>query len=131
MLDEDFRLQLIEVNTNPCLETESPLLARIIPELIENTFKLVLDPLFPSPDVVASRKQQINELPQEIKYCLIFDDEIEGPELKVKFEEYYSKMGVEGAAKNEIESDVEDELVEEEVADEEEEEDSADNDNNL
>ena len=33
MIDENFKLSLIEVNTNPCLETESPLLARIIPEL--------------------------------------------------------------------------------------------------
>jgi tubulin monoglycylase TTLL3/8 len=49
MLDENFKLSLIEVNTNPCLETESPLLARIIPELIESTFKIVLDPIFPSP----------------------------------------------------------------------------------
>ena len=39
MLDENFKLSLIEVNTNPCLETESPLLARIISELLENTFK--------------------------------------------------------------------------------------------
>ena len=39
MLDDQFKLNLIEVNTNPCLETESPLLARIIPELIDNTFK--------------------------------------------------------------------------------------------
>ena len=39
MMDEDFRLILIEANTNPCLETESPLLSRIIPELIESTFK--------------------------------------------------------------------------------------------
>ena len=39
MIDEDFKLSIIEVNTNPCLETESPLLTRIIPELIENTFK--------------------------------------------------------------------------------------------
>ena len=39
MLDDQFKLSLIEVNTNPCLETESPLLARIIPELIDNTFK--------------------------------------------------------------------------------------------
>lgn len=39
MLDDNFKLSLIEVNTNPCLETESPLLARIIPELLDNTFK--------------------------------------------------------------------------------------------
>ena len=39
MLDEDFKLILIEVNTNPCLETDSPLLSRIIPELLEASFK--------------------------------------------------------------------------------------------
>ena len=39
MIDDDFKLSLIEVNTNPCLETDSPLLSRIIPELIEASFK--------------------------------------------------------------------------------------------
>ena len=39
MMDDDWKLVMIEANTNPCLETESPLLSRIIPELIESTFK--------------------------------------------------------------------------------------------
>lgn len=39
MIDEDFRLYLIEVNTNPCLEVCCPLLARIIPEVLDNCFK--------------------------------------------------------------------------------------------
>ena len=63
MLDEDFRLYLIEVNTNPCLEICCPLLARIIPELLDNTFKIVLDPLFPGPDQTHNRKAQVNQLP--------------------------------------------------------------------
>ena len=82
MIDTDFKLSLIEANTNPCLETESPLLARIIPELIENTFKVVLDPLFPSPDLTTNRKLSINELPQELKYTLIFDEETDGPTVR-------------------------------------------------
>lgn len=82
MMDDDFKLILIECNTNPCLETESPLLSRIIPELIESTFKVVLDPIFPSPDLTTNRKLLINELPQELKYILIFDEDIDGPELK-------------------------------------------------
>lgn len=49
MLDENFRLYLIEVNTNPCLEMSCPLLARIIPEVLDNTFRIVLDPIFPAP----------------------------------------------------------------------------------
>jgi tubulin--tyrosine ligase len=50
MIHDDFKLNLIEVNTNPCLETECPLMTRIINELIDNTFKIVLDPIFPNPD---------------------------------------------------------------------------------
>jgi tubulin--tyrosine ligase len=38
---------LLEVNTNPSLEVSCNLLSRIIPELLENTFRLVLDVLFP------------------------------------------------------------------------------------
>jgi tubulin monoglycylase TTLL3/8 len=31
MIDENYKLFLIEINTNPCLELSSPLLGRIIP----------------------------------------------------------------------------------------------------
>ena len=49
MIDEEFRPWLIEINTNPCLELCCPLLQRIIPSVVENTFKLCIDPLFPPP----------------------------------------------------------------------------------
>ena len=39
MLDEDFKVYLIEVNTNPCLELSSILLARLIPNMIENALR--------------------------------------------------------------------------------------------
>lgn len=39
MIDDEFKTWLIEVNTNPCLELSSPLLARIIPSMIENAFR--------------------------------------------------------------------------------------------
>lgn len=39
MIDEDFKPWLIEINTNPCLELACPLLARIIPSMLENAFK--------------------------------------------------------------------------------------------
>lgn len=51
MIDEQFRIHLIEVNTNPCLNCDCPLLSRIIPELLDNSFRVALDPLFPSPDM--------------------------------------------------------------------------------
>ena len=39
MIDDDFKTYLIEVNTNPCLETSSSLLARLIPNMIENVLR--------------------------------------------------------------------------------------------
>ena len=49
MIDEMFKVWLIEANTNPCLETSSPLLNRLIPSLVENTFRIAVDPVFPPP----------------------------------------------------------------------------------
>lgn len=43
MIDDDFKPYLIEVNTNPCLELACPLLARLIPNVIENALKIGLD----------------------------------------------------------------------------------------
>lgn len=40
MIDENFKIYLIEVNTNPCLEQSSLLLSKIIPYLIDNTLRL-------------------------------------------------------------------------------------------
>ena len=39
MIDEQFKPWLIEINSNPCLELSCPLLADIIPSLVENTLK--------------------------------------------------------------------------------------------
>lgn len=36
ILDEDFNMWLIEVNTNPCLEESSKLLTKLIPRMIED-----------------------------------------------------------------------------------------------
>lgn len=39
---------LIEVNTNPCLETSSLLLENLLPRMIDNAFKLTIDCIFPT-----------------------------------------------------------------------------------
>lgn len=52
MIDENFKVYLIEVNTNPSLEICCPLLARIIPELLENSFRIVLDPIYQPPFLI-------------------------------------------------------------------------------
>jgi len=47
ILDEDFNMFLIEVNTNPCLEESSSLLKALIPRMIEDMLKITVDVLFP------------------------------------------------------------------------------------
>ena len=87
MLDEQFKVYLIEVNTNPCLELASPLLARLIPSMLENSLRLAVDPIFPPPENFSQRKQVVNELCPENKYDLVFNEKIDGPELRELFQE--------------------------------------------
>lgn len=35
MIDQNFKFYLIEINTNPCLDTSSPILLRLIPSMID------------------------------------------------------------------------------------------------
>ena len=85
MIDDEFKVYLIECNTNPCLELSSPLLARIIPALLDNTFRLAVDPLFPPPDYNNTRKSSLNEILPENKFELVFDETIDGPEIEKLF----------------------------------------------
>ncbi len=39
MIDADYKVWLIEVNTNPCLETTCPVLSKVIPTFIEHAFQ--------------------------------------------------------------------------------------------
>ena len=108
MIDDDFRVYLIEVNTNPCLELSSPLLARLIPTMLENSMRIVCDPLFPPPENFSQKKQVVSELCPENRFDLIFDEKIDGPELIAIFKE----------KENVIIEMNEDELSDDEVADE-------------
>jgi hypothetical protein len=47
ILDEDFNMFLIEVNTNPCIEESSSILKIYIPRMLEDMLKLTVDVLFP------------------------------------------------------------------------------------
>ena len=107
MIDENFKVYLIEVNTNPCLEICCPLLARIIPELLDCSFRIAVDPLFQPPQLLdefvteeelrqsqkgplkkeaSSKKWQRRvELLQLIKNTLVFDEKVDLPALKELF----------------------------------------------
>lgn len=79
MIDEDFAVYLIEANTNPCLETTSPILSRIIPTMLDASFRIAIDPLLPPPELNFKRA---HESLQENRYVLVFDEQVEGEYLK-------------------------------------------------
>jgi hypothetical protein len=81
MLDEDYKVYLIEANINPCLGVTSVFSGRFIPTLIENTLLFAVDPLFPPPaDFTHYKKTPADCLP-ELRYELVFDQRIDGPDL--------------------------------------------------
>lgn len=46
MIDEDFRIWLIEVNTNPYIGLHNDSMQDILPKMFDGLFKIVLDPVF-------------------------------------------------------------------------------------
>jgi len=62
MIDEWLNPWLIEVNTNPCLEESSSLLKALLPRMLDDTFKLTLDVIFPRPK---DKDNAVNEEEQE------------------------------------------------------------------
>jgi hypothetical protein len=85
MLDDEFKPYLIEVNTNPDLSLGCPLLARLIPQMLESAFRICVDPLYPPPDGFSQRKQVVQELTPECKFQLVFEEHIDGPKLNSLF----------------------------------------------
>ena len=81
MVDENQKVWLIEVNSNPWLELSSDLLARIIPALVENVVKIAIDPVFLAPEWSNSRKGQILDF-SENKFELVFNEVTDGDHLK-------------------------------------------------
>lgn len=80
---------LIEVNENPALATSGTLLSRLIPNLMENTFKIAVDPIFPPPNYPKSKKHMIPDFVYtNNKFELIFDELSERDALLQMFNNY-------------------------------------------
>jgi hypothetical protein len=47
IIDEDFRLWLLEVNTNPYLGAPNKFIANLLPKMMDDCLSLVLDPVYP------------------------------------------------------------------------------------
>lgn len=93
MIDDEFKIYLIEVNTNPCLELSCPLLARLIPNMLENAFKIGLDSLFLPPENFSSKKAFIGDACPENRFTLCYDDRIDGPVLDKLFKSKENVIG--------------------------------------
>ena len=80
MIDRHFQPWLIEINTNPCLDCSGILLNRIIPYMVEQTFKLTIDLAHPPPTHYPNTSKHFASLVQleNFKYELIFDSQYEG-----------------------------------------------------
>ncbi|CAD8199428.1 unnamed protein product [Paramecium octaurelia] len=85
MIDDNFKLWLIEANTNPCLEQSCPLLSRIIPTMVENLFRIAIDPIFPPP--------YFEEWPQN-KKLFIPDNVLENNRFELIFDELIDKKAM-------------------------------------
>ena len=46
MVDKNEKLWLIEVNTNPCIETSSKLLEDLVPRMLDDAFRKTVDLVF-------------------------------------------------------------------------------------
>ena len=76
MIDHNLKVYIIECNTNPCLELSCPLMARIIPAMLDNVFRVVVDPLFPPPDFSMAKKNLMHDIMPMNKLELVFDERL-------------------------------------------------------
>ena len=82
MIDADFHVYLIEANINPCLEIMSPVTARLVPLMIDNSLRLALDPIFQAPIDSSITKKTVGDILPELKYELVYDSKIDNQQLQ-------------------------------------------------
>lgn len=61
LIDEDFRIWMIEINTNPYFGVPNGYIADLLPKMMDDLFKIVVDPVY-TPD----------QVPESKKYYFIF-----------------------------------------------------------
>ena len=69
MIDEDFRVWLIEVNTNPYLGQPNKWTQKFVPEMVDEMFQIVIDPIYSPTD-----EYYKNHRVKERKYELIYSE---------------------------------------------------------
>ncbi|CAD8150662.1 unnamed protein product [Paramecium octaurelia] len=87
MIDESFKVLMIEANTNPSIEICCPLLSKLIPQMLDNAFKICLDPIFPPPNFYNPKKIVCDNY-LDNKFELVFDEVTDAPLLN-QSQQYY------------------------------------------
>jgi hypothetical protein len=62
-------------------------MARIIPAMLDNVFRVVVDPLYPPPDFSMAKKNLMHDILPVNKLELIFDERISGDYLRRVFKD--------------------------------------------
>lgn len=57
-IDADYKVWLIEVNSNPSIEESNDYLRQFMPRLVDDALKLTLDVLYPKPGTKQLQQQQ-------------------------------------------------------------------------
>lgn len=81
LLDIELKPWLLEVNTNPCLELSSTHLGRIIPSMLDNAFRIALDPIYPEPTSNKKTSGLASDILPENRFELVFHSVVDGPGL--------------------------------------------------
>jgi hypothetical protein len=132
MFDDEFKPFLIEVNSNPSLEPSCNLLTKLFSSMLDNTFRIAIDPLFPANEGFSIKKGSTGiDICPENRFDIIFDEKIDGPGLMKKFNNIGTKekeevecinelsgSGDEAEEENEVDAEPENELVEADIEDE-------------
>jgi len=58
LIDEDLRVWLIEINTNPYLGTPNKDMVSLVPKVVNEMFSIVLDPYFSGSSTIDTNDNQ-------------------------------------------------------------------------
>ena len=116
MFDEEFRPMLIEVNSNPSLEPSNNNLVKLFTCMLDNTFRIAIEPIFPPSEGYSLKKGSIGiETCPENRFDLIFDERVDGADLLKKFERIGKKELQELQSINELEGSEDESNSEEQI----------------
>jgi len=62
-------------------------MARIVPAMLDNVFRMVVDPMMPPPDFSIAKKNLMHDIFPNNKLELVFDERLSGPSLRSLFKD--------------------------------------------